>query len=160
MTASATPPIPINSSNPKPLALGGDELGALKPKWCRRLGADIFKYNLEVMWLFVLFLMLMSKPFKNLLDKMPKERRERIEDRAQEILIGMALQELRQTRHLTQQQLADALNLNQAALSKMENQADMHISTLRRILSAMGGELKIIAQFPEGEVVINQFEQK
>ena len=91
---------------------------------------------------------------------MPKERRERIEDRAQEILIGMALQELRQTRQLTQQQLADTLNLNQAALSKMENQADMHISTLRRILSAMGGELKIIAQFPEGEVVINQFEQK
>lgn len=101
----------------------------------------------------------MAKPFRNLMDKMPKERRERIEDRAQGILMGMALQELRQARKLTQQQLADALNLNQAALSKMENQADMHVSTLGRILSAMGGKLKIVAQFPEGEVVINQFDQ-
>ena len=62
----------------------------------------------------------MAKPFRNLMDKMPKERRERIEDRAQGILMGMALQELRQARKLTQQQLADALNLNQAALSKMQ----------------------------------------
>lgn len=97
----------------------------------------------------------MAKPFKNLLDKMSQERRERIDNRAQKNLIEMALEELRQTRQMTQQQLADALNLNQAALSKMENQADMHISTLRRILSAMGGKLKIIAQFPDEEFVIN-----
>lgn len=100
----------------------------------------------------------MAKPFKNLIDKMPQERREKIEDRAQGILLEMALQELRQSRQLTQRQLADTLNLNQAALSKMENQTDMHVSTLRRILSAMGAELKIVAQFPDGEVVINQFD--
>ena len=90
---------------------------------------------------------------------MPKERREKIEERAQEILLGMALQELRKMRKLSQKQLADDLNLNQAALSKMENQADMQISTLRRILSAMGGRLKIVAQFPDGEFVIDQFDQ-
>jgi transcriptional regulator with XRE-family HTH domain len=100
----------------------------------------------------------MAKPFKNLMDNLSPERRERIEDRAQALLIEMALQELRQARHLTQQQLAEMLNLNQAALSKMENQADMRVSTLRRILSAMGGELKIVAQFPDGEVIINQFD--
>ena len=69
----------------------------------------------------------------------------------------MALQELRHTRHLTQQQLAQALGVNQAALSKMENQGDMHVSTLRRILAALGGELKLMTQFPDGEVIINQF---
>lgn len=90
---------------------------------------------------------------------MSKKRREKIEERAQEILLGIALQELRKMRKLTQQQLADGLNLNQAALSKIENQADMQVSTLRRILSAMGGRLKIIAQFPDGEFVINQFDQ-
>jgi transcriptional regulator with XRE-family HTH domain len=100
----------------------------------------------------------MAKPFKNLIDKMSQERHERIEDRAQGILLEMALQELRQSRQLTQQQLAEALNLNQAALSKMENQTDMHVSTLRRILSAMGATLKIVAQFPDGEVIINQFD--
>ena len=90
---------------------------------------------------------------------MPKERREKIEKRAQKIVLGMALQELRKRRKLSQKQLADDLNLNQAALSKMENQADMQVSTLRRILSAMGGRLKIVAQFPDGEFVIDQFDQ-
>lgn len=100
----------------------------------------------------------MAKSFNNLKDKMSPERREKIEDQAQAILISMALQELRQTRHLTQQDLANILNMNQAALSKMENQTDMRVSTLRKLLSAMGGTLKIVAEFPEGEVVINQFE--
>jgi transcriptional regulator with XRE-family HTH domain len=100
----------------------------------------------------------MAKSFKELKEKMSSERREKIEDRAQAMLIGMALQELRQARQLTQQDLANVLNVNQAALSKMENQADMRISTLRKLLTAMGGNLKIIAEFPEGEVVIDQFE--
>lgn len=100
----------------------------------------------------------MAKSFDELKEKMSPERREKIEDKAQAILISMALQELRQTRHLTQQDLANILNVNQAALSKMENQTDMRVSTLRKLLSAMGGSLKIVAEFPEGEVVINQFE--
>jgi guanylate kinase len=47
----------------------------------------------------------MAKSFKNLIDKMSKERTEKIEDRAQEILLGIALQELRKIRKLTQKQL-------------------------------------------------------
>jgi transcriptional regulator with XRE-family HTH domain len=101
----------------------------------------------------------MAKPFNNLLEKLPKDRRERIEERAKAMLLAMALQDLRQKRHLTQQQLAERLNLQQAAVSKMENQSDMHISTLQRIVAAMGGTLKLVAQFPDEEVIINQFEQ-
>ena len=99
----------------------------------------------------------MAKSFNELKEKMSSQRREQIEDRAQAILISMALQELRQTRHLTQQDLANILNVNQAALSKMENQTDIRVSTLRRLLAAMGGTLKIVVEFPEGEIVINQF---
>lgn len=99
----------------------------------------------------------MAKSFKDLKDKMSPERRENIENRAQAILFNMALQELRRNRHLTQQELANLLNINQAALSKMENQTDMRISTLRKLLSAMGGNLKIVAEFPDGDVVIDQF---
>jgi transcriptional regulator with XRE-family HTH domain len=101
----------------------------------------------------------MTKSFAELKEKMSPEWRERVEDQAQAILVGMALQELRQTRQLTQQQVAGILNVNQAALSKMENQVDMRISTLRKLLSAMGGNLKIVAEFPDGEVVIDQFER-
>ena len=100
----------------------------------------------------------MAKPFKHLIDKMPQERRETIEDRARGLLLEMAIAELRQSRQLTQQQVAQTLNLNQAALSKMESQTDIRVSTLRRVLSAMGAQLKIVAQFPDGEVIINQFD--
>ncbi len=50
----------------------------------------------------------MAKQFKNLMGNLSSERREKIEERAQTILMKMALQELRQTRHLTQQELANA----------------------------------------------------
>lgn len=101
----------------------------------------------------------MAKSFQELKERMSPQRREKIENQAQVILISMALQELRQTRHLTQQELATILDVNQAALSKMENQADMRISTLRKLLAGMGGRLKIVVEFPEGEVVIDQFEK-
>jgi transcriptional regulator with XRE-family HTH domain len=102
----------------------------------------------------------MAKSFNQLLKALPQERRDRIEERAQELLLEMALQELRQKRHLTQQQLAERLNLQQAAVSKMEGQADMHVGTLQRVIAAMGGKLKLVAQFPDEEIVINQFEQQ
>jgi len=102
----------------------------------------------------------MAKSFNQLLKVLPQERRDRIEERAQEMLLEMALQDLRQKRHLTQQQLAERLNLQQAAVSKMEGQSDMHVGTLQRIVAAMGGKLKLVAQFPDEEIVINQFEQQ
>jgi len=81
-----------------------------------------------------------------------------MEDRAQGMLLEMALQEIRQNRHLTQQQLASSLNLDQAVLSKMENQSDIPVSTLRKLVSAMGGKLKLIAEFPDEEIIIGQFD--
>jgi len=98
----------------------------------------------------------MAKSFGSLLEKMSPERRERVEEHAQRMLLDMALQEIRQNRHVTQQQLADSLKLNQAALLEMENQSDMHVSTLGSIVAAMGGKLKLIAQFPDAEIIINQ----
>ena len=100
----------------------------------------------------------MAKSFKDLVNQLPVERLENIENRAQGMLLEMALQEIRQNRHLTQQQMASDLKLNQAALSKMENQSDIHVSTVRKIVTAMGGHLKLVAQFPDEEIVINQFD--
>lgn len=70
----------------------------------------------------------------------------------------MALQELRQARQTTQVRLAKALNVNQAAVSKLERRTDMYISTLRSYVEAIGGKLDIIARFAEGSVKIGQFE--
>lgn len=67
------------------------------------------------------------------------------------------MQELRHVRMLSQEQLAAKLNVKQATVSKLERRADMYISTLRKVIKAMGGELEIKAKFPDGEVRINQF---
>ena len=100
----------------------------------------------------------MAKPFRNLVEKMSPQSRERIRKRTAAMHAEMALQELRQARQLTQQELADRLELNQAAISKLEHQSDMYVSTLRRFVAALGGELRIVAHFPQGDVAINQFE--
>lgn len=101
----------------------------------------------------------MAKPFKSLVDKMSPESRQRIKKRTAQMYSEMALQELRQARHLTQQELAEVLQMNQAAISKLEHQSDMYVSTLRRFVAALGGELRIVAHFPQGDVLVNQFEE-
>ncbi len=100
----------------------------------------------------------MAKSFKTLVDKMSPESRKRVAERERQLLAALALQELRQARKLTQQQLAESLEISQASVSKMESQSDMYVSTLRRFLEAMGGELRIVAAFADGEVLINLFE--
>jgi len=100
----------------------------------------------------------MTKQFNNLLKNIPDERKHRIEFKKKELLKEIDLKSLRQAFELTQNQLAETLKVNQAAISKMENQSDMYISTLRRFLGAMGGKLKVVAEFPDHEIVINQFE--
>jgi len=89
---------------------------------------------------------------------MSPQSRARISKRTAEMASEMALQELREAMQLTQQELAEHLKMNQAAVSKMEHQSDMYVSTLRRFIAAMGGQLRIVAHFPHGDVVINQFE--
>ncbi len=99
----------------------------------------------------------MTKPFKQLLAKMPPERQKRIGLKTALLKNEIALKELREALDLTQQEIANRLNLKQAAISKFERQSDIYISTLRKILFAMGADLKIVAHFKSGEVVINQF---
>ena len=86
------------------------------------------------------------------------ETRERAARKTEEMLREMPLHELRQARQLSQETLAQVLGTNQAGVSKMERRTDMYVSTLRRYLRAMGGDLEITARFPDGSVRINQFE--
>ena len=101
----------------------------------------------------------MAKNFKELQAKMSLERRARNEAAAAKMIDEMALDELREARELTQEQLARLLHVNQAAVSKMERRADMYITTLQEVIKAMGGRLEIRAVFPNGVVRINQFQE-
>ena len=102
----------------------------------------------------------MAKKFRDLVAPMPEERQARRAAETRRLIDEMPLQELRRALDLTQQQVAAALGINQVAVSKMEGQTDMYVSTLRRFVEAMGGELRIVAHFPEGEVAINQFQRE
>lgn len=90
---------------------------------------------------------------------MSPEPRERSRRKAEKLIEEMPLNELRAARKLTQEKLAENLNVKQAAVSKLERRTDMYVSTLREFISAMGGELEITARFPDGSVRINQFEE-
>jgi hypothetical protein len=65
-----------------------------------------------------------------------------------------ALARLRHSRRISQEALAKALNIRQAAVSKMERRSDMYVSTLRKAIAAMGGELEMSARFPDQVVRI------
>jgi len=101
----------------------------------------------------------MARKFKELEDKMSPESRARSDARAKELLANLALDELRVARELTQVSLARILNVSQSEVSKIENRADMYVSTLASYIEAMGGQLEICAIFPDGKVRINQFEE-
>jgi transcriptional regulator with XRE-family HTH domain len=78
--------------------------------------------------------------------------------RVSEELQRMALDELRGARQLTQADMAEMLDVPQSSISRIEQRADMYLSTLRNYVHAVGGELRIQAVFPEGgTVVIDHF---
>lgn len=99
----------------------------------------------------------MAKKFSELEAKMSSESRERSDVLYRKLLAEMPLNELRQARALSQMKLAETLHVNQAAVSKIEHRTDMYISTLRAYIRAMGGDLEIVARFPDGEVKIANF---
>jgi hypothetical protein len=102
-------------------------------------------------------MMRMAKNFKTLREKMSPESRERSRVLAAKYRSEMPLNELREAMAITQVHLARKLRVNQAAVSKMERRTDMYVSTLQGFIKAMGGELKITAEFPDGTVEIKQF---
>lgn len=101
----------------------------------------------------------MAKKFNELRKRMSPESRERARTKTAAMLAGMTLDELREARRLTQEQLATLFHVGQPAIAKMEKRTDMYLSTLRGIIRAMGGELEIRAVFPDGDIRINQFRE-
>ena len=100
----------------------------------------------------------MAKKFSELRNKMTPEARARAETRARKMMAEMPLNGLRAARRMSQEQLAVVLRTKQGSVSKLEHRTDMYISTLRSYVEAMGGQLDIVARFPDGSVKIRKFE--
>jgi DNA-binding XRE family transcriptional regulator len=96
----------------------------------------------------------MARNYKELQAKMNPADVAENKQRVREELQRMALDELRNAKQLTQQDMAELLDVPQSSISRIEQRADMYLSTLRNYVQAMGGILQIQAVFPEGGAVI------
>lgn len=94
------------------------------------------------------------KAFSTLAAAMSPQSHARVEAKAKLLDQEMDLAAVRRARALSQESLAETLHVGQAAVSKLEKRTDMYLSTLRRFVEAMGGELEITARFPDHTVRI------
>jgi len=89
---------------------------------------------------------------------MPKERQEKIAKRGAELVARvkrrMTLAELRKGRKISQATVAEALGIGQMQISRLEKRKDPRLSTMARTVAAMGGQLTMIATFPDQEPVV------
>ena len=87
--------------------------------------------------------------------KLSGAQRKKVEERAAELVAeGMTLGELRKARKLTQVRMAKALGVSQDSVSRLEKRSALLLSTLRRTVQAMGGNLSLVAKFPDGAAVV------
>jgi transcriptional regulator with XRE-family HTH domain len=84
----------------------------------------------------------------------PAERK-RVKDRAAEIIAEeMSLRDLRKARKLTQTRIAKKLGITQDSVSRLEKRSDLLLSTLRKTVKAMGGVVRIVAEFPDRAPIV------
>lgn len=94
------------------------------------------------------------KTLKEKLATLPASRRKKIARRIEALIAEeLTMRELRKARNITQVQLAKTLGVKQEQVSRIEKRTDLHLSTLRRAIEAMGGELILSAKFPDGAPV-------
>src|ERR1700687_2938645 len=96
----------------------------------------------------------MARNYKELQAKMNTADVAENKQRVREELQRMALDELRNAKQLTQADMAELLDVPQSSISRIEQRADMYLSTRRKYVQPMGGVLQIQAVFPEGGTVI------
>jgi len=100
-----------------------------------------------------------KKSFSALRAKTSPEARANSALKAEALRRDMNLSELRRARQLSQEALATILEVSQGSVAKMEKRTDIYISSLRRFVEAMGGELEVTAKFPDHSIRIKQFSE-
>ncbi|MBI5162904.1 MAG: XRE family transcriptional regulator [Magnetospirillum sp.] len=91
----------------------------------------------------------MGRTLDEVMQSLPDDRRQAVEARADELLAEVeGLRALRALADRSQEQLADALGIKQPSVHKIERQADLYLSTLRRFVEAAGGTLELRVSLP------------
>lgn len=91
-----------------------------------------------------------SVPYEKILAKFPPGRQRKIKKRAAELIAEeYTLRDLRKAKRMTQEEVARRLSGRQVYVSRLEQRADMKLSTLREYVRALGGDLELMVTFPE-----------
>jgi DNA-binding XRE family transcriptional regulator len=97
---------------------------------------------------------MMAVPLDAVMKKFTPAQRARVEARAKALIEEeLTLRDLRQARHLTQERMAELLGVEQENVSRLERRADLLLSTLSSYVAAMGGKLRLMAEFPNRKPV-------
>jgi DNA-binding XRE family transcriptional regulator len=97
----------------------------------------------------------MSVNIRTKLEKLNSIQRRKVHVRAAEIIAEeMSLRDLRKARKLTQARVAKVLGITQDSVSRLEKRSDLLLSTLRKTVKAMGGDVRIVAEFPDRAPVV------
>jgi transcriptional regulator with XRE-family HTH domain len=97
----------------------------------------------------------MATNVDDIIRKLSPAQRRKVEARAAELIAEeMTLRELRRARKLTQVKVAKKLGITQDSVSRLEKRSDLLLSTLRKSVEAMGGNLSLVAEFPDREPVV------
>ena len=92
---------------------------------------------------------MMARTLNDKINALPKDRQASIQSRANELMAEeMTLRDLRKALQKTQVDLSSSLHMKQDGISRLEGRSDMLISTLAKYIKAMGGSLKLTAEFP------------
>lgn len=92
----------------------------------------------------------MGKTLREKLEELSPEERKEIEEEANLLIAEeMTRRQLRHALNLTQEQMAELLEVDQGNVSRLEQRTDLMLSTLRKYITAMGGELKLVVEFPD-----------
>jgi len=96
----------------------------------------------------------MGRTLDEVMASLPAERRAKVEARAEELLLEIeGLKDLRLLAQQSQEQLAKTLGVKQPSVHKIEHQADLYLSTLRRFVEAVGGTLELRVSLPGKGVI-------
>jgi len=97
----------------------------------------------------------MPKTLKDKIKTLSEVRQKKIAARAIFLIAQeLSLSDLRKAHHMTQGRMAEFLHIGQDGVSRIEKRTDLLVSTLRSYIEAMGGELHIVAQFPDREPIL------
>ena len=96
------------------------------------------------------------RPFSDLMKDWSPERRAESDARQAEMMAELvSLEQLREGLGISQEELANVMDVQQPAISKLVRRPDMKVSTLRELIAAMGGEMHITATFDGRSVEID-----